>query len=74
MTIVDFMVSTGALATYNYVDVVYEPSTEEELKCMGCTTDEIRQMLNEAQDGVLEVYGILSQRGWQFDPVVGFHR
>lgn len=74
MPVIDFMVSTGELAAYNYVEVADTPDTENELKFMGCTDDEIRRIRDEAHDGILEVYGLLAQKGWQFDPARGFYK
>ena len=73
MQIIDFMVSTGDLAVYNYIVVPDTPETMSELKSMGCTDVEIKQLRDDMKDGTLDVYSVLTQKGWLFDIARGFY-
>ena len=71
MTIIDFMVGTGELAAYNYVEVADTPETVSDLKSMGCTDAEIVRARDEGDPGCLEVYDALRRKGYAFEAGTG---
>ena len=69
----DFMVSTGTLASFNYVLVEDSPENVEKLKNAGCTDEEIDQM-RDSDDDCLDIYATLLYKGYRFIPPASFIR
>lgn len=65
MKIVDFMVSTGKLAEFNYVMVDDNEENIAELMEMGCSLEEIASMRCD-YDNLLDVYPVLNKKGYQY--------
>lgn len=73
MKIIDFMICTGTLAECNYILVPNNEETILELKEMGCSDHEL-EIIKRINGEAIDVYPVLTKKGYKFEPQKGFYK